>query len=145
MKCRQVRKRLQAFIDGDLPARQTDRLGYHLASCSNCTGEFDRLNHINAALASEPLVESPRNLAGRIALLAEQQHLARHFSFAPIWHEGLILLAVGLLIFTIFILRFPPIHLPGIALLNIPDASGETFIAALMAAIGGYLYWESKI
>jgi len=48
--CRQVRKVLQAFLDGEIDPRRGEIIAAHLESCSRCRVEADTLHRVIAEL-----------------------------------------------------------------------------------------------
>lgn len=48
--CRQVRKVLQAFLDGEIDAHRAELVAAHLESCSRCRVEADTLERVIAEL-----------------------------------------------------------------------------------------------
>jgi anti-sigma factor RsiW len=44
MECAIVRKKLSAYVDGELPAPQMDAVRAHLAACGNCAQECQELS-----------------------------------------------------------------------------------------------------
>ena len=44
--CRQVRKVLQAFLDGEIEAHRAELVAAHLESCSRCRVEADTLQRV---------------------------------------------------------------------------------------------------
>ena len=41
LSCRQAVERLWAYIDGELPAGESDRVHEHLAACQDCYPHYD--------------------------------------------------------------------------------------------------------
>jgi len=64
MRCRNVRKNLVAYLDGEISGRRLERVRAHLRSCTACAGELDACARLRSALAS---LEPP---AGQGALSA---------------------------------------------------------------------------
>jgi anti-sigma factor (TIGR02949 family) len=48
--CRQVRRTLQAFLDGEVPADRAEQVAAHLESCARCSVEAEILDRVIAAL-----------------------------------------------------------------------------------------------
>ncbi len=59
MICWLVRRRLDAFHDGELTAPQRARLERHLGRCPGCAGEVQALRRLHEALASASVAEPP--------------------------------------------------------------------------------------
>jgi len=43
MECREIRKRLSAYLDGELKQGEWERVANHVTSCSNCGRELRAL------------------------------------------------------------------------------------------------------
>jgi hypothetical protein len=50
LRCRDARRRLQAFHDGELPIAEQIAVGAHLEACDPCTAEFAELGVLRSAL-----------------------------------------------------------------------------------------------
>jgi anti-sigma factor (TIGR02949 family) len=48
--CRQVRRILQAFLDGEVTADRAEQIAAHLESCTRCNVEAEILDRVIAAL-----------------------------------------------------------------------------------------------
>ena len=66
MSCRRFRKRLGAYLDGDLRGPEREALRLHLEACRHCAGEADALRSSVALLRGLPPVEAPAHLAQRV-------------------------------------------------------------------------------
>lgn len=49
--CREVRRLMQAFLDGELPAREMDRVAAHVEDCRPCGIDAETYRRIKADLA----------------------------------------------------------------------------------------------
>ena len=58
MDCEQVRAKLSAYLDGELPAGQAAELSAHLAQCTDCTAQLDALRRADR-IAADSLEERP--------------------------------------------------------------------------------------
>ena len=73
--CRQVRRTLQAFLDGEVEARRAELVAAHLESCARCQVEAEVLAKVIATIqqlrpdldlaAYTRLVEATEQLSGR--------------------------------------------------------------------------------
>lgn len=73
--CRQVRRTLQAFLDGEVEARRAELVAAHLESCTRCQVEAEVLAQVIATIqqlrpdldlaAYTRLVEATEQLSGR--------------------------------------------------------------------------------
>jgi hypothetical protein len=59
-------RRLQAYLDGDLPEAEARALGEHLAGCARCAAELAALRRVFAMLAAVPLDEPSPGLTERV-------------------------------------------------------------------------------
>jgi anti-sigma factor RsiW len=64
-----------AYLDGELDAASLARIERHFQDCSRCAAELRAeqqiLNHLNLALANEPMIEMPKNFAQVVAARAQ--------------------------------------------------------------------------
>jgi anti-sigma factor RsiW len=51
MSCRDSERRLGPFVDGELPATESERVLAHVAGCSRCASTADRLRGLEALAA----------------------------------------------------------------------------------------------
>lgn len=56
-------EQLSAYLDDELPEVELAALGRHLAACSQCTGELDRLRRAVQTLRALPAAAPPRSFA----------------------------------------------------------------------------------
>jgi len=54
MKCRRVERNLSAYLDGELPAEESLRVGEHLKACSRCRRRFEELTRVETILSEFP-------------------------------------------------------------------------------------------
>jgi len=47
MKCNRIRRKLGAYLDGELPERKAEKIRKHLAECSSCTWELKSFHKID--------------------------------------------------------------------------------------------------
>ena len=82
MKCKKIRRKLVAYIDGELDKEQELLVKRHLLKCAKCKKEADLLNKTSYILKSErrlvPSEEFEANLWRRIRF-AEKRETAPHF------------------------------------------------------------------
>lgn len=70
--CRKFRRRLSAYLDGELPAPEAEALKAHLASCASCSAGLAALRAAEADLEDLPGMEpSPFFAARAIAAVKE--------------------------------------------------------------------------
>jgi len=73
MQCMSVRGQLEAYVDGELSAKQAARVEHHLLACASCRAELARVQAVVEALESWPLVEEPADLTARVVAQVRQQ------------------------------------------------------------------------
>jgi anti-sigma factor RsiW len=61
MKCDEVRKNLQSYIDGILDDRSIEKVEAHLAECTGCTNELELLREYSEEMGSLSKVEPPED------------------------------------------------------------------------------------
>jgi hypothetical protein len=66
MTCRAVRKRLSAYLDGDLRSVEARGVARHLEVCERCAREFEGLHAATAAVADLPRLEPSETIASRV-------------------------------------------------------------------------------
>lgn len=109
MNCKQVRRRLSPYLDGELPDEVGARVRAHVAACARCAEELARLHSAGAALDVLPgmtvpggFAQSVRELASRQAARARRAHRPAVFELwraapAPLRAAAMFALAFGLL------------------------------------------------
>jgi anti-sigma factor RsiW len=102
MSCEKIRKRLSAYLDGELKDREQGMVASHLESCHLCFQECEELRRLNAVLSKLDSVEAPPNLWRRVErrLVSRKragiwQRFAHRFAYAPAVAGVLIGLLVG--------------------------------------------------
>lgn len=50
LSCRQVRRTLQAFLDGEVAPERAEQVAAHLESCTRCSVEADIMDRVISAL-----------------------------------------------------------------------------------------------
>ena len=63
MDCHDIRHRLHAWVDRELPTTQAQRIEHHLAQCPDCRQEAEGIKQIAALLDALPAVPAPAALA----------------------------------------------------------------------------------
>jgi len=65
-RCHTVRPRLTAYLERDLSPRERDRVGRHLAECSDCANALQMTRDLVEGLASLESVELPEGFSQRL-------------------------------------------------------------------------------
>jgi len=106
MKCKKARRKLNAFLDGELSVREADRVRQHLEACEQCAEELRALERLNGLLQ---LLPSPRFAVGLVAAIRRRAEGQLEVNRRPAAIAGLLpervvtavaaalLMAVGLL------------------------------------------------
>ena len=83
MCCRTVERKLNAFLDAELPAAERARVEAHLRECASCRQALDQLRRVAAALAQAPAPPPvPDGFAER--LMARAARRAEQASHRPV-------------------------------------------------------------
>jgi anti-sigma factor RsiW len=92
MQCIDIRNKLNALADGELPAPEAARITRHLTQCPACRQEADWIRQMATALDALPAVQAPAALSRRTLHLfrarVEKPRLAE-------WWQGLNLVMRG--------------------------------------------------
>lgn len=64
MDCRKAKRKLNRYLDGELPARDRDHVGQHFRECPSCRNELERLRVVADAMATLP---EPPKIPARFA------------------------------------------------------------------------------
>ena len=70
MDCSRVRRLLEEYFEGTLPARRREEVAAHLSGCAECAAELGQIEKVAAALAAAPLVEPRAELLRAITTRA---------------------------------------------------------------------------
>ena len=66
MTCGGVRRRLSAYLDGDLRPAEAGRVGVHLEACAECAARWRALRSALGALSALPRLEGSDGMAARV-------------------------------------------------------------------------------
>ncbi len=66
MHCKEVRRRIVEYLDGDLDLETFVRVDAHLEHCNHCAAIYDGVRNIVALLGSEEAFEFPAGLGDRL-------------------------------------------------------------------------------
>lgn len=87
--CVRMRKRLNAYIDGELPEEARKELEQHLDECESCCAVLDGLRSLEPRLQVLETPEVPAFLASRIASKASLRHSRGLKAAIRLWWEML--------------------------------------------------------
>ncbi|MDL1977404.1 MAG: zf-HC2 domain-containing protein [Deltaproteobacteria bacterium] len=74
MKCRQVRKKLSAYIDDELDSAVSHSIARHLSQCPLCQKKLNVFLNVNTVLKDLPWREVAPGFAERLILKAQRPH-----------------------------------------------------------------------
>lgn len=66
MQCTEIRKKINAWLDGELPSGEAELVAAHVAGCRNCRVEADSLKQIMISLDSLPAIRISPAQSGRM-------------------------------------------------------------------------------
>lgn len=92
MQCLEVRKRLDAWVDDELPTHEAERIARHLQQCPACRLEAREVRRIGALLNALPAIDAPADLS-RKTLRAFRDNFERPRMAQ--WWRGLTLVMRG--------------------------------------------------
>jgi len=106
MKCDEVRKRLDEYLDGELSTEEAAAVEEHLTACGACRAEHEALKQTVSLVRSLPKAEPPRDLSARIEASIGQQAALRKRAAVLRWARvgGWVAAAATLLI----VIRYAP-------------------------------------
>jgi anti-sigma factor (TIGR02949 family) len=100
MQCDEIRPRLDAYVDGELPETERGQLRDHLTDCPECGPEAAALRRLQEGIRrSAPIYRAPEALRSQIRFALRQEAAAsRTMRPAPGWlaYAASLLLAVAL-------------------------------------------------
>lgn len=73
--CQDVRSILSAYIDGELNPSETTRVETHLAGCTQCCLEYDRLLEITELVHTSDLIPAPANVQHAVNAVLDTETL----------------------------------------------------------------------
>lgn len=88
MDCVEARLWLQGYLDGVLAGDEARDVAAHVERCSRCGHELALLRHIDAALATQPVVEEPAHLAAGIMARIQASTPAPRPAFRLWWEDA---------------------------------------------------------
>lgn len=71
--CAPFERRLEAYLDGDLPGAESERVAHHLADCESCRGELELARSVRLELRSLPSHDAPERLIERVLSAARSE------------------------------------------------------------------------
>lgn len=81
--CRRIRKRLSAFVDGEVGERERTELEEHIHTCSRCQKEAEELSHLRLRLGEIEKLPSAPHLWPTILAAVSRVRRERSSFFPP--------------------------------------------------------------
>jgi anti-sigma factor RsiW len=66
MRCSSVRRRLSAYVDGELPAREARKLESHLAGCQRCSADYEEMAEVHHLFAGAQRYSAPQGFPAAV-------------------------------------------------------------------------------
>jgi anti-sigma factor RsiW len=92
--CREIDGRIEAWLDGELPGGEAQRIAAHVESCAACAAAVDWARAVRVGLRGLPVLDAPPALLARVKAAAREEE-ARQGSRRRL-AAGLMLLAATL-------------------------------------------------
>ena len=73
MNCKKVLSRLQAYVDGEMPARLMRETEEHLGACPSCRGQAERIRQMGDILDSLSVPPLPEGFSARVMAEARKR------------------------------------------------------------------------
>ena len=102
MRCKKVRRKLSAFLDGELPQEEAARIKQHLACCSNCQREAKELFQTYQLLTAWRAVRASDMLTLKKPFAPLPQRKSLLHAWQPVRWAAVAACVVGLLIGGLF-------------------------------------------
>ncbi len=148
MRCAEVTRQLQLYIDNQLTLEQVRALEAHIAECAACQHEMRLLAGVVAALHDLPLVAEPEDLTmrvmQRVAVTPQQQKEQKNDDFSMLRPSFLELVAAILLatIATLGIMWEDPSLRDALPFANGHDSLSLAFVSLLhLVPAGSMILW----
>jgi predicted anti-sigma-YlaC factor YlaD len=106
MNCREIKRKLSAYQDRELPGLQMDEIKKHLNNCADCSTAFQQIKEVWESLSNVETIESAPYFWTRLAQRIKERdrkQLSWNFIFAPVQKLSFPVLITCLLIFGLVI------------------------------------------
>jgi anti-sigma factor (TIGR02949 family) len=117
MHCNEIETRLDAYIDGEMPAEEITALEIHLNECSACRRELKARRKLRRLFSGQPRVTAPPGLLERIVAAAgEEGDRTEHLAGSPDlrwWRRArwpLVFVGAASLVFVLVLLVLPKLR-----------------------------------
>ena len=113
MECNQIQYDLPDFLTGKLSESDGVQVSHHIASCSQCSSEADRLRSVMAEI-EESVGDAPGDAYwGSLLPRIHQSIEGGSIREMPAWLLRVALPVAAVAVLFVFLARFPSIHLEG--------------------------------
>ena len=109
MNCREIKRKLSAYQDKELPGSQMDEIKNHLNSCTDCSTAFQDMNEVWESLSNVETIESAPYFWTRLSQRMNERDRKQKgwdFIFAPVQKLSFSILITCVLIFALVIGMF---------------------------------------
>lgn len=76
MNCEQIRKKLNAYVDTELPGATSEKIAIHLQTCRDCSKVFSHLQNLTNVLQEVSTPEVPKGFANRVLAHANERNIS---------------------------------------------------------------------
>ena len=73
MNCKKVLSRLQAYVDGEMPAKLMSEMEEHLGGCPSCRGQVEHIRQVGGILDSLDVPPLPEGFSTRVMAEARKR------------------------------------------------------------------------
>ena len=109
MNCREIKRKLSAYQDKELPGSQMDEINNHLTNCADCSTALQEMNEVWESLSNIETIESAPYFWTRLSQRMnerERKQTGWNFISAPIQKLSFSILITCVLIFALAIGMF---------------------------------------
>jgi anti-sigma factor RsiW len=85
MDCREIKKRLSPYQDGELPEEESTMIAYHIASCPDCAQELRTLQTTSLLLKGDTEVEPSPDFLSQVVNRVSREDERYLFFRKPYW------------------------------------------------------------
>ena len=106
MNCREIKRKLSAYQDRELPGWQMNEIKEHLTYCNHCSLALQQMNQVWELISDVEQIESAPFFWTRLSQRMSEKDSKRadwNLIFAPIQKLSFSVLVIGILIFALFI------------------------------------------
>ena len=86
MKCSAARNLLSSYLDGELQAKDSERLAAHLKQCRQCADKFESLQAMSGMFAQVQRYEAPAVFSAKVLARLDEENTS-FFNLRPIFTQ----------------------------------------------------------